>query len=133
MPSPTGYETKCHQKKFAPSSPLDKYFSVFILDPYRQCLDWPSISFLTSQSIYDTFKSDQMMTEKSEFTTEPSSTKMFDTQCVFYKSSIDIEPLSLTFHALNRHFIHQLPNVKNYSTSHNSDSNQQFSKTKNVP
>ena len=34
---------------------------------------------------------------------------------VLYKSSIDIEPVSLTLHGLNACFIHHPSNAKNYS------------------
>ena len=33
-------------------------------------------------------------------------------QCVLYKSSIDIEPLSSTLHGVNARFIHHPSNVK---------------------
>ena len=39
-------------------------------------------------------------------------------QCVLYKSSIDIEPLSLTLHGINACFIHHQFNVENYSIGH---------------
>ena len=44
--------------------------------------------------------------------------------CVLYKSSIDIEPLSLTLHGVNACFIPHLSNVKNYSISHKSKTTQ---------
>ena len=36
----------------------------------------------------------------------------------------DIEPLSLTLHAVNAHFIHHPSNVENYSISHKSETTQ---------
>ena len=39
-------------------------------------------------------------------------------QCVLYKSSIAIEPLSLIIHGINTRFIHHPSNVKNYSIGH---------------
>ena len=49
---------------------------------------------------------------------------------VLYKSSIDIEPLSLTLHGLNAHFIHHPSNVKNYSIGHKSETAQPKKKKK---
>ena len=42
---------------------------------------------------------------------------------VLYKSSIDIEPLSLTIHSVNARFIHHPSYVKNYSIGHKSETN----------
>ena len=50
---------------------------------------------------------------------------------VLYKSSIDIEPLSLTLHGLNACFIHHLSNVENYSIGHKSETNQSKQTKKN--
>ena len=36
----------------------------------------------------------------------------------------DIEPLSLTLHGVNAHFIHHPSNVKNYSIGHKSETDQ---------
>ena len=44
--------------------------------------------------------------------------------CVLYKSSIDSEPLSSTLHGVNACFIHHPSNVKNYSISHKSETDQ---------
>ena len=58
-----------------------KIFPVFTLDPNRPCLDWDLISFLTSQPIYDPFKSDWKWRQKWEiwlwhkFSIESSTTK----------------------------------------------------------
>ena len=43
---------------------------------------------------------------------------------VLYKSSIDIEPLSLTLHGVNACFIHHPSNVENYSISQKSETAQ---------
>ena len=43
---------------------------------------------------------------------------------VLYKSSIDIEPLSLTLHGVNAYFIHHPYNVENYSIGHKSETAQ---------
>ena len=43
--------------------------------------------------------------------------------CVLYKSSVDIEPLSLTLHGVNAHFIHHPSNVENYPIGHKSETN----------
>ena len=50
---------------------------------------------------------------------------------VLYKSSIDIEPLSLTLHGVNACFIHHPSNVKNYSICHKLETNQPKLKQKN--
>ena len=42
-------------------------------------------------------------------------------QCALYKSSIDIEPLSLTLHGVNARFIHRPSNIENYLISHKSE------------
>ena len=42
----------------------------------------------------------------------------------------DIEPLSLTLHGVNTHFIHHPSNVKNYSTCHKSETAQPKKKKK---
>ena len=52
---------------------------------------------------------------------------------VLYKSSIDIEPLSLTLHGVNTCFIHHPSNVKNYSICHKLETNQPKQKQKNSP
>ena len=44
----------------------------------------------------------------------------------------DIEPLSLTLHGVNAHFIHYPSNVKNYSISHKSETGQPKKKKKKV-
>ena len=49
---------------------------------------------------------------------------------VLYKSSIDIEPLSLTLHGVNACFIQHPSNVKNYSIGHKLETNQQKQKKK---
>ena len=49
---------------------------------------------------------------------------------VLYKSSIDIEPLSLTLHGVNACFIHYPSNVENYSIGHKSETTQQKKKKK---
>ena len=43
---------------------------------------------------------------------------------VLYKSSIDIEPLSLTLYGVNTCFIHHPSNVKNYSIDPKSETGQ---------
>ena len=43
---------------------------------------------------------------------------------VLYKSSIDIEALSLTDDSVNAHFIYHPSNVKNYSIGHKSETGQ---------
>ena len=52
-------------------------------------------------------------------------------QYVLYKSSIDIEALSLTLHGVNACFIHHPSNVKNYSIGHKSETDQPKPKKKN--
>ena len=49
---------------------------------------------------------------------------------VLYKSSIDIEPLSLTLHGVNACFIHYPSNVENYSIGHKSETGQPKKKKK---
>ena len=49
---------------------------------------------------------------------------------VLYKSSFDIEPLSLTLHGVNACFIHHLSNVENYSIGHKSETSQPKKKKK---
>ena len=44
----------------------------------------------------------------------------------------DIEPLSLTLHGVNAHFIHHPSNVKNYSISHKSETGRPKKKKKCV-
>ena len=68
------------------------------------------------------------------FTIEPSTTIFLNTtlgtlMCPLQITN-DIEPLSLTLHVINRHLIHQLPNVKNYLIDHNSDTNNKFKNKK---
>ena len=60
------------------------------------------------------------------FIIEPSTVEKFIMhswmlQCVLYKSSFDIEPLSSTLHGVNARFIHHLSNVENYSIGHKSE------------
>ena len=43
---------------------------------------------------------------------------------VLYKSSIDIEPLSLTVDSVNARFIHHPSNVENYPIGHKSETGQ---------
>ena len=43
----------------------------------------------------------------------------------------DIEPLSLTIHSVNAHFIHHPSNVENYSICHKSETNRPKQKQKN--
>ena len=43
---------------------------------------------------------------------------------VRYKSTIEIEPLSLTLHGVDACFIHHPSNVKNYSISHKLETDQ---------
>ena len=50
---------------------------------------------------------------------------------VLYKSTIDIEPLSLTLHGVNACFIHHPSNVKNYSIGHKLETDQPKQKKKN--
>ena len=50
---------------------------------------------------------------------------------VLYKSSIDIEPLSLTLHGVNAWFIHHPSNVKMYWIGHKSETGQPKQKQKN--
>ena len=50
---------------------------------------------------------------------------------VLYKSTIDIEPLSLTLHGVNACFIHHPSNVKNYSIGHKLETDQPKQKQKN--
>ena len=50
---------------------------------------------------------------------------------VLYKSTSDIEPLSLTLHGLNACFIHHPSNVKNYSIGHKLETDQPKQKQKN--
>ena len=45
-------------------------------------------------------------------------------QYVLYKSSIVIEPLSLTLHGINARFIHHPSNVENNSIGHKSETTQ---------
>ena len=52
--------------------------------------------------------------------------------CVLYKSSIDIEPLSLTLHGVNTCFIHHPSNVENYSMGHKSETSYKNKKKKGV-
>ena len=52
-------------------------------------------------------------------------------QYVLYKSSIDIEPLSLTVHSVNGRFIHYPSNVKKYSIGHKSETDRPKQKKKN--
>ena len=44
--------------------------------------------------------------------------------CVLYKSSIDIEALSLTLHGVNARFIRYPSNIENYSIGHKSETAQ---------
>ena len=53
-------------------------------------------------------------------------------QYVLYKSSIDIEPLSLTLHGLNARFIHHPSNLENYLIGHKSEMAQPKKKKKMV-
>ena len=46
------------------------------------------------------------------------------------KSSIDIEPLSLTLHGVNACFIHHPSNVENYSIGYKSETDQSKQKKK---
>ena len=50
---------------------------------------------------------------------------------VLYKSTIDIEPLSLTLHGVNACFIHHPSNVKNYSIGHKLETDQPKQKQQN--
>ena len=50
---------------------------------------------------------------------------------VLYKSTSDIEPLSLTLHGVNACFIHHPSNVKNYSIGHKLETDQPKQKQKN--
>ena len=43
----------------------------------------------------------------------------------------DIEPLTLTIHGVNSHFIHHPTNVQNYSIGHKSETDQPKQKQKN--
>ena len=52
---------------------------------------------------------------------------------IVYKSSIDIEPLSLNIHGVNAHFIHHPSNVKNYSIGHKSETDWPKQKQKIAP
>ena len=54
-------------------------------------------------------------------------------QCVLYKSSIDIEPLSLTLHGVNACFINHPSNIENYSIGHKLETTQPKKKKKVHP
>ena len=88
----------------------NKNFFILTLHTHRQSLDWPLISILTSQPIHDTcsspWKTSYMFSIKEKTVNCKTSRKVsFGSYRGPLQIPIDIGPMSLTLHAINRRFV----------------------------
>ena len=91
---------------FCPS----KNFFILTLHTHRQSLDWPLISILTSQPINEAcsgpWKTSHMFSIYEKTVNRKTSQKVsFGSYRGPLQIPIDIRPMSLTLHAINRRFV----------------------------
>ena len=121
-------------KKCSCDPPIKK-FPVLALNPIRSYLDWALRGFLISKTIYDPFKLDLKWRPKCKFWLKCQFAILKSTTKKIWNAPLDalmyplqiikwLEPLSLTVHGVNTHFIHHLSNVENYSISHKLETDQ---------
>ena len=88
----------------------NKNFFILTLHTHRQSLDWPLISILTSQPIHDAcsspWKTSHMFSIYENTVNRKTSWKVsFGSYWGPLQIPIDIGPMSLTLHAVNRRFV----------------------------
>ena len=110
--------------KFSEMSPI-KFFFILTLHTHRPSLDWPLISILTSQPIHKMcsgpWKTSYVFSIYKKTVNHKNSWKVsFGSYRGPLQISIDIGPMSLTLHAVNRWFVFW-PKMANYSNGHNLD------------
>ena len=92
-----------------------KNFFILTLHTYRQSLDWPLISILTSQPIHETcsspWKTSYMFSIDEKTINHKTSWKVsFDRYRGPLQIPIDIGPMSSTLYAINGRFVFQSQN-----------------------